>query len=242
MTAPPYLVRRAPPGPPPAGDWDAPSWAAAETLELACFRPEGSPHRPRTRARLLYDRENVFGIFRVEDRHVRSVCTRYGDPVYRDSCVEVFLEPRPGRGYLNFEFNAGGTLLASHVRDPTRTPGGFRDFTPLPEEEGRRVRIFPSLPPVVDPEVPGPLTWTLAFAIPLALLAARVGPLGPLAGQTWRANLYKCGDQTSHPHWASWSPLPERNFHLPTAFGEVRFEAKSTAPGCVSRPGGSAKA
>ena len=27
----------------------------------------------------------------------------------------------------------------------------------------------------------------------------------------WRANFYKCGDDTSHPHWAAWSPLKKVN-------------------------------
>ncbi|HYN01411.1 MAG TPA: carbohydrate-binding family 9-like protein, partial [Vicinamibacteria bacterium] len=86
--------------------WDDLAWAAAEPLEIAHFRPEGSDHRPRTRARLAWEEEGLRGLFRVEDHHVRSVHTRFGDPVYQDSCVEVFLQPTPGRGYLNFEMNA----------------------------------------------------------------------------------------------------------------------------------------
>jgi len=45
--------------------------------------------------------EGLCGLFRVEDRYVRSVHTRFGEPVYLDSCVEIFLQPRPDRGYLN---------------------------------------------------------------------------------------------------------------------------------------------
>ena len=71
---------------------------------------------------------------------------------------------------------------------------------------------------------PGPLVWTLAFEIPSAVLEGRVGPLGPLSGQQWRANLFKCGDKTSHPHWASGSPVDELNFHLPRCFGRLLFE------------------
>ena len=41
--------------------------------------------------------------------------------------------------------------------------------------------------------------------------------------QAWRGNLYKCGDRTSHPHWAAWSPVDELNFHLPRCFGTLRF-------------------
>jgi hypothetical protein len=219
-----YRVRAARPLPPLDARWDDPAWAGAGTLDLAHFRPEGSDHRPRVRARLLHDGRTLQGLFHVEDRWVRSVSTRFGEPVYEDSCVEIFLQPKPGRGYLNFEMNAGGALLASHVTDHRRVPGGFAAFTKLGEEDGRRVAVRSSLPPVVDPEVPGPVDWDLAFAIPASVLEAYVGPIGPLAGQAWRANLYKCGDRTSHRHWASWSPVDALNFHLPHCFGTIVFE------------------
>jgi hypothetical protein len=217
-----HVVRAARPRPRLEDGWDAPAWAAAAPLEIACFRPEGSEHRPRSRARLAWDDEGLCGIFRVEDRHVRSVHTRFGDPVYRDSCVEIFLQPRPGRGYLNFEMNAGGALLASHITDHRRTPDGFAAFTRLTDEEGRRVAVRSTLPPVVEPEVEA--DWELAFSIPKALLEKYVGSIGPMPGQAWRANLYKCGDETSHPHWASWSPVDALSFHLPHCFGTLRFE------------------
>ena len=54
-----------------------------------------------------------------------------------------------------------------------------------------------------------------------SLLEAYVGPIGDLSGQTWRANLYKCADHTSHPNWASWSPIQRLSFHLPEFFGEL---------------------
>jgi hypothetical protein len=221
-----YRVRAASPPPPLGAGWDDPVWERAVTLEVGHFRPESSDHRPRTRARLLYGETGLHGLFRVEDRYVRSVHTRFQDPVFEDSCVEVFLEPRPGRGYLNLEFNCGGTLLASHVTDHRRTPGGFAAFTRLSEEDGRQVLVRASLPPVVDPEITDPVTWQLAFFAPTALLERYVGPLGPLGGQAWRGNLYKCGDRTSHPHWAAWSPVDALNFHLPRCFGTLRFETR----------------
>ena len=219
-----HIVRAARPRPRLDDGWDDPAWAAAEPVEIAHFRPEGSDHRPRTRARLAWDDEGLCGLFRVEDRHVRSVHTRFGDPVYQDSCVEIFLQPKSGRGYLNFEMNAGGALLASHVTDHRRTPDGFAAFTRLTGEDGRRVAVRSTLPRVIEPEVDGPVDWQLAFFIPTALLEKFVGPIGPLGGQEWRANLYKCGDRTSHPHWASWSPVDALNFHLPHCFGRLRFE------------------
>ena len=53
-----------------------------------------------------------------------------------------------------------------------------------------------------------------------------VGRLCNLPGQTWRGNFYKCADRSSHPHWASWSPLGEPlNFHTPQFFGPLRLES-----------------
>jgi len=217
-----YCVRA--PRPPLAAGWDDAAWAEHPVLEIARFRPESSDHRPPTRARMAYDDKGLGGIFHVQDRYVRSVHARFGEPVYRDSCVEIFLQPKPDKGYLNFEMNAGGTLLASHITDHRRTPDGFAAFTRLPEEDGSLVGVRSSLPRVVDPEVQAPVEWELAFFIPISLLEKYVGPIGPLGGQTWRANLYKCADATSHPHWASWSPVDALNFHLPGCFGTLAFE------------------
>jgi len=218
-----YTIRRTETPPSLTGVWDSDIWQQAETLRISHFRPESSDHRPRTEARLLYDSEAVYLIFRVEDRYVRSVQTEYMGPVCTDSCVEFFVAPKAAKGYINFEVNAGGTLLASYIEDATRTAGGFAMFANLPPEHGQMVRIYHLLPDVVDPEITEPVTWTVEYAVPLALLEAYVGPIGDPAGQTWRANLYKCGDKTSHPHWAAWSPVSELNFHLPQSFGLLCF-------------------
>jgi hypothetical protein len=220
-----YAVHHAPERPSLAAGWDDPSWAQAPPLEIAEFRPESSDHRPRTRARLLHARGGLLGIFRVEDRYVRCRHRRFQDPVYEDSCVELFLQPKPGRGYLNFEMSGGGVLLASHVTDHRRTAQGFAAFERLRPEEGRLIEVRSTLPPVVEPEIETRLAWELSFFIPFVVIEAHVGAIGPVAGQEWRANLYKCGDRTSHPHWAAWSAVDALNFHLPRCFGVLRFEA-----------------
>ncbi len=205
------------------GAWEGVEWEQAGTLELTHFRPEGSAHRPRTSAKLLYDDQGLFGMFRVEDRYVRCVRTGYMAPVYKDSCVEFFVQPGPGKGYFNFEFNCGGALLCSYITAPVRVPGGFREFTGLSGEECRQVAVYHSMPAIVDPEIAGPVAWALEFFVPFPLLEKYAGPFGRVRGREWRANFYKCADETSHPHWASWSPVDELNFHLPRCFGTLEF-------------------
>jgi len=204
-------------------DWEHPAWAAAETLEVKHFRPESSDHRPRTFARLLHDPTGLHGLFQVHDRFVRCLRTEYFDPVWKDSCVEFFAQPKRERGYFNFEFNCGGAFLCSHIRDPERVPGGFKDYTKLPAELGRQIQVRSSLPGKTEPEITEPLRWTVGFFIPLGLFEHYLGPLGELRGQKWRGNFFKCAEENSHPHWASWAPVDQFNFHRPACFGTLEF-------------------
>ena len=227
-----YIVKHAASPPDLDGAWESRSWAAAEVVEIAQFHPRSSDHRPRVQARLLYDRSGISVFFRVADRYVRSVATRYLDCVCTDSCVECFLEPKSGAGYFNFEANGGGTFLIYYIEDPARTPGGFRKYTPVRADLAAAMPVRHSLPATVDPELPGPVEWTLRYTIPWALFEAYVGPLGPVAGQVWRGNFFKCADATSHPHWAAWAAIGEElNFHQPRYFGEIRFAEGTAADG-----------
>ena len=198
-------------------------FSRAEAGRIGSVRPESSDHRPEVSFRVLHDGANLYVRFDVKDRYVRSVQKAYQDPVCTDSCVEFFVRPKAGKGYFNFEVNAGGTMLLYFVEDPTRTKTGLAKFTPVPETWGKRVEIRSSLPPVVDPEIAEPVTWHLFYKVPMALFEAFVGDVDK-GGAVWRANFFKCGDKTSHPHWLSWSPVPELNFHLPDSFGELVLE------------------
>lgn len=204
------------------GSLTAPS--PAEPVAITCFRPESSDHRPETTLWLWHNNTSIMGLFEVRDQYVRAVNTTYCASVCQDSCVEFFASPARELGYINFEFNCGGTCLASHVTDWRRTATGFKAYAYIPEQEGKTISTFHSLPREVSPEIIEPVTWKLGFSIPVQIYATRFSIPGKLSGQRWHANFYKCGDRTSHPHWASWKPVTALNFHLPECFGEITFE------------------
>ncbi len=203
--------------------WDGAEWGNIPALEISCYRQESSAHRPRTQCKLLYDQDRIYGIFLINDQHVRCVHTEFQSEVYKDSCVEFFVQPKATGGYFNFEFNCGGALLASFITDPTRVSGTVKEFIPLTPEDNLQIKRFSSLPPIVEPEITQKITWFLEFSIPFTVLEKYAGTLTEVSGLIWRANFYKCGNETSHPHWGSWSPLRELNFHLPDDFGEIQF-------------------
>ncbi|MGZ4971187.1 MAG: carbohydrate-binding family 9-like protein, partial [Limisphaerales bacterium] len=106
----------------------------------------------------------------------------------------------------------------------TRDAAGLKKWTKVPRELGTTIQIRSSLPKVVDPEITKPITWELSFFLPRNVLEKFVGPVGDFKGQQWRGNFFKCAENLSHPHWASWSPVDEFNFHLPRCFGTLLFE------------------
>jgi hypothetical protein len=221
-----YRIRRAAAAPTWLDTWDSALWNTADTAAVSDFHPRSSSHRPETRVRLLYDRSNLYGRFQVRDSYLLCRHLHYQDPVYRDACVEFFVQPRADKGYFNFEMNCCGALLLRYVEDPTRGPAGeLARSTPVPPDIASEIEIRTSLNGPIEPELLEVTDWSVFFVIPLGVLEHYTGPLGDPAGQVWRGNFYKCAEDNSHPHWASWSPIGSiLNFHQPEAFGILRFE------------------
>jgi hypothetical protein len=220
-----YLIRHAAARPELEGRWSGPAWGIAPVLVIDRFHPRSSEHRPRTEARLLHGLDRLHVLFRVDDRYVRSVHTDYESDTYKDSCVELFLQPAGRVGYFALEVNCGGAFSLRYIEDPTRTANRFAKWTAVSPGDAAVVRVAHSMPDRVDPELAEPVTWWVEVMVPCQALEPYCGPIGGLSGQRWRGNLFKCGDETSHPHWASWAPIGERlNFHEPRYFGDLQFE------------------
>ena len=204
------------------GKWDKPVWEKVKAVKIENRMGEEPRFRPVTEAKMLYDANNVYVIFRVHDKFVKSTVTKYNGHVSGDSCVEFFFSPNseePGH-YFNLEVNAGGTPLIFFVTKPRK------EYTKLSDALIDEIEIAHSLPAVVNPEITDEVTWTIECRVPLGILKQFTNVTMPKSGVTWRANFYKTGSDTSNPHYYTWSPVsyPEPNFHLPAYFGTLTFE------------------
>ena len=172
--------------------------------------------------KIAYDSQAIYVIFRVEDRYVLAVAGKSQDPVFLDSCVEFFFTPDNdiSKGYFNLEMNCGGTLLFKYRRLDNQPP------TIISSDDCSRIPVAHTLPKRIDPEIQEPVTWTVEYAIPLDILRKHVSISEPKSGTVWRANFFKCADNSSHPHWLTWNKVefPVPKFHLPEFFGEIEFE------------------
>jgi Carbohydrate-binding family 9 len=217
-------------------NWTGDVWGEAPAMPIDNFRPESSNHRPRVALKLQYSRWGIFGLFQVQDQYVICSHTSFQDRVCKDSCVEIYFQPHAGlvpqgrahASYLNLEISGNGTLLAYHIRDSTREGDAFRDYHELTSEDGDEIKIRSTLPAFTETEIVDEIQWHLGFYLPFTVMNRYLGPVTDgqtgVQGQRWRANAFKCADDSSHPHWGSWQPCSALNFHIPNDFGYLVFE------------------
>lgn len=203
-------------------DWDKPQWKGVEPVTLGCYMGDKPEHFPLTQAKVMYDDANLYVIFKVEDRYVRAVGQGYQAKVCLDSCAEFFFTPSDdvSQGYFNVEANCGGAMLLYHQME--RGVG----LVPVADEDMDKIEVAHSMPKLVTEEITEPTTWTLEYRLPVSMFAKYAPVIMPKSGAEWKANFYKCGDLTSHPHWLTWSFVdkPKPDFHRPEFFGTLVFE------------------
>ena len=193
-------------------------WERVPALAIGHYLWLDNGYAPRVEAKLCYSEQNLYVFFKVFEPQIRIQFTHFQDPVYKDSCVEFFVDPFPKKqiGYINIETNAVGAMLiaigptrASRVRIPKDDLKGFEIVTSVksPVEGGYGAEF-----------------WTLRYKLPLALFEKYYGEK-ITSGHLASANFYKCGDETNPPHYGAWSPVPTPtpDFHRPEFFGLLRF-------------------
>jgi len=203
-------------------NWNKSQWKKIKPIEIKQYMGNVSTFHPEVKAKMVYDDANLYVIFQVKDRFVRSVTTEYNGQVSTDSCVEFFFAPDTEfpLKYFNLEINAGGTPLMYYITKP------MTELEKLTTDELKQIQIAHSLPATVDPEITEPVTWTIEYRVPVSLLSKYANVTSPAKGVTWKANFYKTGSKTSNPNYLTWSFVdnPRPNFHLPQFFGTLVFQ------------------
>ena len=203
-------------------NWNKQQWKNIKALEITNYMGKVPAFKPVAKAKMMYDKENLYLIFQVQDRYVRCLTDKINGPVYKDSAVEFFFSPDQNMPltYFNLETNCGGTPLLHYNLVPRK------DSRQLEIDDIKKVEIVTSLPKVIDPEMSEPVTWTIEYKIPIAVLEKYGTITCPEKGVEWRANFYKIAENSSNPHYITWSIVEndKPNFHMPKFFGKIVFE------------------
>ena len=125
------------------------------------------------------------------------------DQLWDRDVAEAFLQPDPSRPryYREFEVAPNGLWIDLDI-----FPGGLANL-----KSGMRRSV------ILDEKA---RTWTAELAIPIKSLTAAFDP-----GAKWRVNFYRVEGPKEPRFYSAWQPTrtPEPNFHVPEAFGILRF-------------------
>jgi len=187
----------------------AQAWALAQPLRFDTdWRGENPDLARRTEVRLLWTNENLYLRFRCNYRTLTIFADGDAngrrDQLWDRDVAEVFLQTDASqpRRYWEFEISTNGMWIDLEI-----SPEGKRD-----PSSGMKSRVV-----VNESEK----IWTAQLALPISELVNIFHP-----SAEWRANFFRVEGATEPRFYSSWRPTltPQPNFHVPEAFGTLRFQ------------------
>jgi len=177
--------------------------------------PEYS-YKPGVKFKIPYCQNQILLKYYVKEESIRAKETRVNGDVYKDSCVEFFFSTNGKDTYYNFEFNCVGVPHVGY--GPGRANRALIDPGIL-----KLIKVRSSLGNQPFDEKTGGHQWEMMIVIPKECLTHDKDLV--LKGLKANANFYKCGDETSKPHFVTWNPIGTEtpDYHQPAYFGELLF-------------------
>jgi alpha-galactosidase len=191
-------------GLPPKSAWEK---AHAYTFDQD-WKGENADPGLETEVRVLWTPETLYLRFHCKYKHIfvfpdaRADGWRY--ELWERDVAETFLQPDWSDPFVYREFEV--------------SPNGY--WIDLAVSHGKIEELHSGLKRRVVMDEKNN-TWTAELAIPMKYLTTAFDPKHP-----WKANFYRIEGETEPRFYAAWSPTfsPKPNFHVPSAFGTLKFQ------------------
>jgi len=189
-------------------------WEKTDSLKLSNYLWMNNGYTPEVFVKILYSDRYIYIFFKVYEKKVRIQYTNFGENVYKDSCVEFFINlfPEKSDDYFNIEINAIGAMLIGVGNN-----GDDRKRRYFKKKEIERFETKSSINEPVS-GFHGADFWTLHCRIPICFFQDYYHE--KFIADEAIGNFYKCGDETEFEHKVE-NPSPD--FHLPQYFGKIIF-------------------
>jgi hypothetical protein len=191
-------------------------WQGITEIKIQDYLWMQNDYQPEVIVKACYSNEYIYLRFLVYEQKVTIRYANIGDPVFKDSCVEFFINlfPEETEEYFNIELNAIGTIKMGY--------GIKRNRRYLTATDLMDLKVVTSIKkPVVGYH--GSDNWKLYCAIPIKVLEKYSER--KFNAEDAIGNFYKCGDETEFAHYGMWNLIenPTPDFHLPEYFGKIIF-------------------
>ena len=189
----------------PASEWKS----AQPIVFFSDWQGKNPDEERQTEVRVLWSSQTLY--LRFECRYRGLYVFESSDPngrrdhLWDRDVVEAFLQPDSAREsyYREFEASPNGMWIDLDI-----FPGGLADL-----KSGLQRSV------AVDEKTH---RWAVELAIPMKALTRNFDP-----NVIWRANFYRVEGMQEPRAYLAWQPTgtPQPNFHVPSAFGRMRFAA-----------------
>ncbi len=201
---------------------DEAGWAAAPSFGPFKFPWYESGAKEQTDARMLWDDEFLYVSFTCEDAHIWADHYDFNTATCLDDCAELFWDPNPADSSLTFnqfEINCIGNALSLYYN--------FGSGSTMPRFTIMAPHTAQVIKGTVNNDSDVDEGWTLELAIRFADYPELSPKPFPIAGDTWKAGLHRCGGKID-AQYSQWSPSrTERpNYHRPQDFGTLIFSGQ----------------
>jgi hypothetical protein len=189
-----------------------------------------APAPVKARAKMAWDARYFYLAVEIEAKHLWSKYTDHDAEIFRDPCIELFLDPEgDGLDYFEWQTNIAGVTWDLKLSKPYKL-GGKADSTWEIPGLKKAIALRGTLNNPADTDE----GWTLEAAFPWTAF----GKTAPKPGESWRVTM-------SHVTWSHevrdgayvkadrqggnfylWSPHGDKDMHRPDRFGRVVFQAK----------------
>ncbi len=188
----------------PAAEWQS----AQPILFCSDWQGNNPDDQRQTEVRILWTPQTLYLRFQCRYRELflfnDSDSSGRRDHLWDRDVAEAFLQPDPSllHSYREFEVSPNGMWIDLDI-----FPGGLADL-----KSGMKRSVF------LDEKQN---CWAAELAIPMRALTLKFDPRA-----VWHANFFRVEGNKEPRAYMAWRPTgtPQPNFHVPAAFGAVRFE------------------
>ena len=182
------------------------------SFKIENFLWDNNGYEPETIITIGYD-DGGYHVHCVSyETEIRRVQTEHNTEVFKDSCMEIFMQfdPKKDERYINIEVNPNGAAYSA-------------------------ISACREISEKIQPEIISTLNiktqiyedrWEIEYYIPVEYIKRVIPSYTHKKGNVIRGNFYKCGNNAKYPHHGCLNKIDweKPDFHRPEFF--VEFELR----------------
>ena len=201
------------------GQGDEPAWQHAQVIDGFRVPWQNRDARTSTKARLLWDDENIYFLAEMEDADLYADIREDNGMLWTNDVFELFFKPSDEqRGYYELQANPTGAILNMYL--PSRGSGAYQRWK-VGQKFDRtvKVRLDGTLNDIGDRD----RGWTAEGRFAWSGFKPTGG--APRAEDVWRYSLcrYDYSIDFERQELSTTSPITSGDFHAYEQFGRLRF-------------------